>query len=280
MSRKSIPRSSVLIAGVARNCETSLGPTLDALSAACAGFAQVECLIVESDSTDETLARAKEAAAQRNGRVETLGTLRDRMPRRIARLVHCRNHLRDIVESNYGHVDYVILADMDGVNEMVTRAGIESAWSLTEDWGVVTANQAGGYYDIWALRHPNWCPGDCWADNRFLRPLIGKAAARQVAIHSRQIALSPGLPPIEVESAFGGLAIYKREAFLAGRYAGLAGDGTEICEHVPFHADLRKQGHRIYINPAMLNRSEMEHRKNASLLDELLGGISRLVGRG
>jgi hypothetical protein len=58
-----------------------------------------------------------------------------------------------------------------------------------------------------------------------------------------------------VDSAFGGLGIYRREAFLAGRYAGtddLAG-GIDVADHTPYHRQLRQKGYRIFINPALIN---------------------------
>ena len=248
---------------------------MKSLTAACEGFAATECLIVESDSTDDTVANAVDAASRNGWRFETLGALRDRMPERTARLAHCRNHLRDLIESDYAHVDYVVLADLDGVNLGVERAAIESAWSRSEPWSVMTANQEDGYYDIWALRHPNWCPGDCWADYHAMRSLIGKEAARDFAVHSRQISLSPRLPPVECDSAFGGLAIYTRDAALAGRYVGLTTDGNEVCEHVSFHAGLRRKGHKIYINPKLVNRTQEEHRSRTKFA-KLTQRISRI----
>ena len=53
--------------------------------------------------------------------------------------------------------------------------------------------------------------------------------------------------------AFGGLAIYKRDALLVGHYIGLDQSGNEACEHVSFHNDLRESGYRIYINCALVN---------------------------
>jgi hypothetical protein len=58
---------------------------------------------------------------------------------------------------------------------------------------------------------------------------------------------------IEVDSAFGGLGIYKRDALLAGRYIGLDDAGNEACEHIYFHTNLRKAGYRIFINCALVN---------------------------
>lgn len=257
--RKPVSDSNVLVAGVGRNCAATLVSTHDALRKATAGFAERSFLFIESDSEDDTVSALQRGESAGSWRAVSLGHLASTMPKRTERLAHCRNLVVDLVSKEYPAVDYVILADLDGVNSTVTSSAVEDAWSRSESWDVVTANQPGRYYDVWALRHPHWCPGDCWEDFRALRPLIGKKAAREFAVHSRQIELKADLPLIEVDSAFGGLAIYTREAFLTGRYTGLTASGEEVCEHVSYHAELRARGAQIFINPKLLNRVQTEH---------------------
>jgi hypothetical protein len=56
-----------------------------------------------------------------------------------------------------------------------------------------------------------------------------------------------GSPPSLVSSAFGGMAIYRTDAYLAGTY-----DGTTDCEHVPFHKGIaRATGQMLYVCPSM-----------------------------
>ena len=202
----------------------------------------------------------------------SLGHLSKTLPQRTVRIAHCRNLIVDAVSAD-AEVDYVLLADFDGVNSTVTRAGIESAWRSEIPWEAVTANQRGPYYDIWALRHPFWSPNDCWEAARELTPLFGVALARRMAVSSRQVRLREDAGLVEVDSAFGGLGLYCRTAFVAGRYRGLDETGAEICEHVPFHNDLRAKGHRLFINPALLNSAQAEHHSGA------VGRTHRLVRR-
>jgi hypothetical protein len=55
-----------------------------------------------------------------------------------------------------------------------------------------------------------------------------------------------GSAPAIVASAFGGLAIYRTEAYLRGTYA-----GEEDVEHVPFHQSIAKAtGQHLYLNPS------------------------------
>jgi hypothetical protein len=66
---------------------------------------------------------------------------------------------------------------------------------------------------------------------------------------------------IEVESAFGGLAIYKREALLEsnGRYIGLNKNGEEIVDHASLHLGITQNGYKIFINPKLINTDYTEH---------------------
>ena len=76
--------------------------------------------------------------------------------------------------------------------------------------------------------------------------------------------IDPGTPLIEVDSAFGGLGIYRMSYVLEGRYVGArtktcVDDGRErrmlwqVCEHVSLHADIRRRAGRLFIAPWMVN---------------------------
>lgn len=258
-TRIPIAEASVLVVGTARNCARALRSTVGALERATAGFGQSSFFIVESDSVDSTTREL--ARLEREGRIawQSLGKLSERYPLRTDRIARCRQHIVEYVRDAPSRCDYVIIADLDGVNATIKRSALESGWANPEPWDVLTANQNGKYYDVWALRHPRWCPDDCWETARQLTPLFGNRKAIKLAVHGKQVRLQRDAGLIEVDSAFGGLAIYRTEAFLAGRYEGMTADGREVCEHVSFHAALRSQGFRIFINPAMTNAPQAEH---------------------
>jgi hypothetical protein len=64
---------------------------------------------------------------------------------------------------------------------------------------------------------------------------------------------------LEVDSAFGGLAIYKKSIMSQGSYIGLYDNGIEVCEHVPFHFGIRQKDGKIFINPRLINTDYTEH---------------------
>jgi hypothetical protein len=66
---------------------------------------------------------------------------------------------------------------------------------------------------------------------------------------------------LKVESAFGGMAIYKRNALLASnsQYIGLNQEGLEVAEHVSLHLDMTQRKYKIFINPSLINTDYTEH---------------------
>jgi hypothetical protein len=83
------------------------------------------------------------------------------------------------------------------------------------------------HYDAWAAR-PNW-----WRDRKY-----------EIGFQWFSTFLPPvGSPPIAMNSAFGGLAVYRTEAFVSGGYSG------EDCEHVPHHRRMAERGWQMYLNP-------------------------------
>jgi hypothetical protein len=256
--RKPISQSTILLAGPVRNVSAQIENEVEKLLGSFDQFKHVMCLVVESDSSDDTLVKL-EALSRKlpNFSFITVGELAKKFHKRTDRIAYCRNLIVDAVanDAKYIGVDFIAMADMDGMNGLITREKVAQCWEVDEPWDVITANQLGEYYDTWALSHPYWNPMDCWEQKHRLENILGHQSALDIAIGSKQSPIDPRADLIEVDSAFGGLGIYSRKAFLAGRYAGtddLAG-GIDVADHIPFHRDLRSKGFRIFINPALVN---------------------------
>ncbi len=258
--------NSVLIVGLARNCSHVLESGLETLEAAFEWAKELQFLVIESDSSDGSLGVLQRVAAVKpNFCFVSLGRLRDKHPKRTDRIAQCRNHYVKLIRErpDYHNVDYVVVADMDGVNSELTAAAVLTCWTQ-HGWDVCAANQSGPYYDIWALRHPLWSPNDCQQQARFLRSNgVGIFRAITTSVYSRMIRIEPSSKWIEVDSAFGGLAIYRKEALESVRYWGLSDQGDEICEHVTAHAQMRSAGRRIFVNPALINAGIVGPARNA-----------------
>jgi len=253
--------TAVLVVGVVRNCAAQVRSDVLRLKAALTPFRNVHWLLVESDSDDDSTTRLAELADEVDHfRFLSLGSLRSQMPLRTERIAHCRNAYLNEIRTNaaYKQIDFVIIADFDGVNRLITDEAVLTCWERN-DWDVCTANQRGPYYDVWALRHRDWSPNDCWSQYAFLQRNVGKRLALFAAVYSRMITISEDSDWIEVESAFGGFAIYRRHALEEAAYVGLQDDGRAVCEHVTFHSQLRARHCRIFINPKLINAAYTEH---------------------
>ncbi len=226
-----------------------------------------------------------------NFRAISLGTLRGDIPVRTERIAHCRNrYLEELQGDRYSDVDYVVVSDLDGMNRLLTQRGVLSAFARN-DWDVCCANQRGPYYDILALRHPTWSPGDCLDQLRQLRAQgVGEEAALRIAIYSKMVRIPTNREWIEVDSAFGGLAIYRKSILAGASYRGTDATGASVCEHVALHASIRQRHGRIFINPALINSGYNRHSFDAlpgsvlyrhalRLRRKLLDGAAKLKDR-
>jgi glycosyltransferase involved in cell wall biosynthesis len=261
--------SSAVFVGCARNCAAHLAAVFQNIERLASVYAKTAFIFVENDSHDGTKEKLSQWAADRpNSTLLHLDGLVASEPSRTARLATARNRYIDEMASGpYAHFSDLIVMDLDDVNagQIDLEAFVAAVEFLHADDQTVGvfANSKPVYFDIWALRHPQWCPNDCWAEVRAARDMA-PAAALDRFVYARQIAIDPGRPPIEVDSAFGGLAIYRLAGVLAHRHRGTTSVGTEVCEHVSLNLALRRSG-RLFIFPGLQNSTPPEHVRNSGL---------------
>lgn len=267
----SLPRK-VLVAGTIRNGAASILDSITTLSKALEGLAEVKWLVIESDSTDSTTRVLEEISRDmRDFQYISLGNLSLKHPKRTDRIAQARNaYLEKFQNSDeYADCTHLVVADLDGVNNLISRSAIQSTFEL-KSREVFTANQSGPYYDIWALRHDLWSPNDCWAELEFYKKWYRwPEYALQKSVLSRMIRIPRDAAPIEVQSAFGGFAIYPRASVQGATYIGLDESGNEICEHVTFSESVRKNGFKIFINPRMINTKYTDISSQKRLINKM-----------
>jgi hypothetical protein len=264
--------ATILIVGLARDCERTFELDFKRFNNAFSFCSNLSWLIIESDSADNTLKILKKIKMKNeNFSYISLGKLQLALPRRTERIAECRNeYLKEIIRNPiYKKIDYIVVADLDDINTLITKAAVLSCWER-QDWDACCANQTGPYYDIWALRHQQWSTDDCWEKQKYLQN-TGQSKYKSTvnAVINRMINIHPSKNWIEVESAFGGCAIYKKSTLLSGSYSGITSTGGEICEHVTFHNILKSKGNRIFINPRFINAGVTEHSRPATQLGRI-----------
>jgi hypothetical protein len=268
-SKNLISDFNFLIVGLARNCEKTIKSDVKRITSALSGSSSLKWLLVESDSNDRTLKLLSDLKSNISDfDFITHGELQNEIPKRTARISFCRNSYIEKIntEIKYKSVDYIIVADFDGINTKISQQGINSCWESTVNWDMCSANQNGPYYDIWALRHKTWQQNDCWKKYHFYRALgLNNEACQHAAINVAMVKIPEASNWIEIDSAFGGLAIYKKHFFDGANYNGLDKNHDEVCEHVRLHQIMKKNGARLYINPKLINTKYTEHTIHLSL---------------
>lgn len=256
---------SLTILGLVRNCATQLPATLAAIDAIRHRLKRSHCIIATNDNADDTDAvLADYAGTGVSCTVLNLDGLVETHPQRVERLALARNITLACMWQK-DPLPFTLVLDLDGPNAGLAIdqlfATLDSA--AGESWDALFANQVPAYYDIYALRHPIWCPGDAWREvarkRRTVLGLRSKKALITQLIHNRQFTIPPTQPRIPVTSAFGGLGLYRTSALAGAWYGARNAIGEIVCEHVTLHERMVGQGRRLFIDPALLTEAPAEH---------------------
>lgn len=270
---------SALVVGTVRNASTNIVSDLMRIVNALEEILPTKAYVVESDSSDETLAKLTDLASiDSRIRFTSFGVVAITIPNRIQRIRYCRNEYVNEIRNNplYKDVDLIIVADLDGINTMIDSSVFKLALDLELSWDALAANQSARYYDIFALRHPLWSPNDWSLEAHWLEPFLGKKIAKRHSMTDRMIHIPPTLPPIPVESAFGGLCIYRRWVFNQFDYLEEPDAPLNENEHVTIHRKIRAAGGEIYIHPGLVNSKWTAHSLGARPLIKILNSVAQV----
>lgn len=236
--------SSVVISGLARDVRLYLPRVAARLERLGQMFEDYRVVLYENDSIDATREFLQDWQAK-NPRVTVLGGRlgaphypSSRSVDRTSWLARCRNEYRNYLLGHLPDVHFVVVVDTDLAGGF-SYDGL--AHTLAQnDWDVV--GSLGLYERLGtALPKPHFAHADLWA----FRPADAQAADELAQKLSSDPTRGKALVP--VDSAFGGLAVYRREVFVAAPYGG------EDCEHVVFHNHLRAAGFsRQFLSPNQL----------------------------
>jgi hypothetical protein len=241
-------RQKLAIVSIARNSMPWLPNTLRLVDELAGLWRDCCYYIYENDSDDGTAEVLDDFAIRQWVTVEhdSLGGLDARgfEPERTERLALCRSRCQQWVRKYAADAGYVMVLDTDphggfSVNGVLNSLGqfcamLGDSWQRREPGAMashslfIQSEPEGRFsaasYDAWAAKLNDWEDRRDHAWFHLLNPPIGS-------------------PPIPMYSAFGGLCLYRREAYLAGVY-----DGS-TCEHVGFHRAMHKAGYQLFLNP-------------------------------
>lgn len=266
--------SSVVVCCIAKDISKTFLIDYQKINRALSSFKTINWIIVESNSSDGS-DTFLENFAEHHPEVHTvtLGNEKDSGLTRAEILAIARNKYLEIVftKQGYSNADYLAIADLNALNDKLSPESMLSSFEI-DDWDFCTSNQAGPYYDIWALRHPLWSPNDCWEQLSFYRTYNKRPNyTLNAAVNVRMLTIPVDSAPILVDSAFGGFGLLRLSNKTVGiSYQGLSSEGKQICEHVSFCEFLKKQGGKVVINPKMINTKSTDHSERISFLNVLL----------
>mgnify|MGYP000847664722 CR=1 FL=1 len=215
-------------------------------------FLDYHVIIVESDSTDETYKIT--GNIMKNFKGKLIKTKTNINWPRTKKISHCRNIYLKLISSNkkIHKFDYVLVIDADNVNNQLhLKSLITTLKDLPKNWIGVFPNQKFIYYDLYALRIKKLFDFDCFEKMISSLNLLSPNQSYFKNIFKNYFILNKFKKRfIKVESAFGGLGIYKLKYVLNKRYSSLNG---KYCEHVFFNKSLYKKNNFLYIDKKFFN---------------------------
>jgi hypothetical protein len=235
---------SVVICGLCRDVRYYLPRTAERIERLGSMFKEYAVVLYENDSIDNTREFLVDWRAA-NPRVavlsERLGApsyAANRSPDRAAWLARCRNCYRAHVVKECAGYDYAIIVDMDLAGgwsfDGIAHTFGDDAWDFVGSFGLRERRDL-------RTRRSVYSHADMWAFRRAAGVSTEQLGRDQEAVVER------GGPLIPVESCFGGLGVYRFRCLEVAHYS-----GTD-CEHVGFHAELRRAGlGRHFLNPNQL----------------------------
>jgi len=269
-------KPKIVFIGLAQNCAQHLPAALRNIDNMASLASSAAFLFLENDSTDNT-----KAILNTWGNSRTNFTLLNfdglnGVGVRTVKLEILRNAYVECLRNykNLKEYDYAILIDMDDsatwpidISELAKAIQFIHSDPQT---AAVFANQVGTYYDVWAFRHKDYCPGDAWEevmDYKAAHPEVTDEEAFNQTFKKRVHTFSPSEKPFEVDSAFGGLGIYRMNyilknpnPYLGSKIKSLPSqDGVfkvsrlMICEHVHFNKGIKNLGGKLFVWPSLIN---------------------------
>ena len=245
-------KKKVIICSILKNEEKNLYNFFKILKKIKNLFLDYYIILVESDSNDGTYSISKKLITNLNGKI--IKTKTNKEWPRTKRIEYCRNiYMQTIRKKNFlKKFDYLIILDADNVNHILKIDNLEdSLKKVPNNWIGVFPNQKFIYYDLYALRIKKYFEFDCFEKMISNLNLLSPSQSYFKNIFKNFLIINQFKKRfIKVESAFGGLGIYKLKYVLNKKYSSLNG---KYCEHVFFNKSLLKKNNFLYIDKKFIN---------------------------
>ena len=253
----------LVFSGPVKNCDSNLEKNLNFLINLKKDrrIDLVDIFILEGDSTDNSKIILEKY--KRNSEINLFikNNLEKKLSNRVERIVYCRNLLLKEIKNKETSYDFYIPLDLDVelFSQISTNEFIEILTRIQKDDDIdaLFPFSVPFYYDLAALRSVGWVEEDIWIKfNKMAKKLkIGKIFLRIFLIFNKQIKKPKNKKLIQVESAFGGIGLYKlKEGFTNLHKYGVS-DKAISADHIMFNSLFNKK----YIDPNWTVKAPIEH---------------------
>ena len=259
---KKLSESVIIVCGIVRDCGANLKKNIRTINQLCDLAKDYHVVMYENDSKDNTKQILSDWAKERKNVHISLNdfntiTIPEKHStanpifsvHRIEKMAKYRNYYIDFINKEKLQGNFIIVADLDV--KKIDINGIVNSFAAKEDWDAITANGISRSFSSRFRKRYH----DTYALVAYGREDMPQTEKSIVDAQYQWAYMKSGMPLIRVASAFGGLAIYSREAIKNCRYGVLLNNDEKVesrAEHFFFYQQMKANGFdRIYINPAM-----------------------------
>lgn len=247
---EAVNENKILICGVCKDVEFAVSNTIENIENLGGCFSDYAVIIYENNSRDKT-PQLFSNWCQKNPRVRFISEhlRRSSLKSREENIARARNIALSVAkEPAYDDFKYLLMVDFDfqtpwPIDEIVRTIELPFDWDCISANGIINRNNS-IYWDRYALRNAAYpfgpeLLGEYWWVQQNSYPLVYPTAA--------------GLIP--VYSAFGGMAVYKRETVTKFHYSGTpTEDLTEYYRAIYLKEDKSNQQIKNYLDSNALGQ--------------------------
>lgn len=235
----------VVVACLARDCGSTLKNNIASLFNALDNLGNGFMIyILENDSIDNTAEQLRDAQINSKGRVSVvfLRGLDDKFPSRQSRIAYCREYLLNTVKELHKASSVFISIDLDSriaysIDPVAFKKAIN--YVVSGKFDAVFPISKPYYYDLIALRAFNWSLSDPWILMGNIKPKghTLPLLLQMLLVYPRQKSSKKlqEMAFIPVDSAYGGLGIYRMPLPPNSTYIHGSSQDARECEHINFN---------------------------------------------
>lgn len=252
----------LIMLGVGKNIALCLPAMISKLEHLGSHFKDYQIIIYENNSTDHTADILNQWMLD-NPKVTIISeylseqqlfdrtkshALRDKAPCRMELIAYARNQvLKKAMSAEYEDYRYILMTDLDFKNGWQVD-DILNSFNRVSEWDCIAANGVNGdqyHYDRFAYRDEQFPLGPELLGEEFWRIRL-----------EQPIAFAPHSPLKKVYSAFGGVALYKKDALKDCWYCGYVTDDLEWLSDLLVNQILPEQHQYSSVYSNLINKHQ------------------------